>query len=220
MRLILASLFIAASLSAQGTKPRDFPAQYTAHTQLGNVWVGADFHGHYINTQKATYDTPKFLVVEVGFYAPVGKQIEIDPSQFVLNVNGRALTAQPPNLVSLVLKNPTLDEQNHLQTEAGIGPVVMTTGQPAPGPKFPGDRDPSDTTGRQPRVDTDPSRGTVDHQPVDPAEAVQSVSLEKGPRGTPVAGLLYFSWEGKLKKIKSLSLDYSSTLGTAKLELQ
>jgi hypothetical protein len=219
-RLFLSLLATAVALAAQGTRPRDFPAQYTAHVQLGNTWVGADFHGHFVNTGKATYETPLYLVVEVALFAPAGKKVNVDPAQFLLSVNGRALTPQPPSLVSLALKNPTFEEQPHLEAEGGVGGVVVSTGQPPMGPRFPGDNNPANNPVPLPKVDTDPSRGNVEHEQVDPADAAQKVALDKGQYTTPVAGLLFYAWEGKLKKTKSLKLEYSDPHGTATLDLQ
>lgn len=220
-RLFLSFLAAAAALAAQGTKPRDFPAQYTAHVQLGTTWIGADFHGHFVNTGKASYETPRYLVVEVAVFVPSGKKVDVDPTQFLLTVNGRTLMPQPPNLVSLALKNPTFEEQRpHLETEADVGDVTASTGQPPLGPRFPGDNDPANNRMPLPRVDTDPSRGSVEQEHVDPADAIRRVGLEPGRHMTPVAGLLFYAWEGKLKKIKSLRLEYSSPHGTATLDLQ
>jgi hypothetical protein len=221
-RLFLSLLAAAAALAAQGTKPRDFPAQYTAHVQLGTTWIGADFHGHIVNTPKASYETPRYLVVEVAVFAPGSKKVDIDPTQFLLTVNGRTLTPQPPNVVSLALKNPVFEEQQrpHLETEADVGGVTASTGQPPMGPRFPGDSDPANNRMQLPKVDTDPSRGSVEQEHVDPADAIRRVGLEPGQHMTPVAGLLFYAWEGKLKKIKSLKLEYSSPHGTATLDLQ
>jgi|ERR1700733_6022560 len=220
-RLFLSLLAAAAALAAQGTKPRDFPTQYTAHAQLGATWIGADFLGHFVNTPKASYETSRYLVVEVAVFAPAGKKVDVDPTQFLLTVNGRTLTPQPPNLVSLALKNPTFEEQRpHLETEAGVGGVTASTGQPPLGPRFPGDNDPANNRVQLPRVDTDPSRGSVEQEHVDPADAIRRVGLEAGQHMTPVAGLLFYAWEGKLKKIKALKLEYSSAHGTATLDLQ
>jgi hypothetical protein len=225
-RLFLSLLAAAAVLAAQGTKPRDFPTQYTAHVKLASsasgssIWVGADFHGHFVNTGSANYETPRYLVVEVALFGPTGKKVDVDPAQFLLTVNGSTLTPQPPNLVSLTLKNPAFQERPRLEAEGGVGGVTASTGQPPVSPRFPGDSDPTDNPVRLPRVDTDASRGSVQDEPVDPAEAIQRVGLDPGQHTTPIAGLLFYAWEGKLKKIKSIKLEYSGPQGKATLDLQ
>ena len=219
-RVILGVLVSAAVLMAQGTRPRDFPAQYTAHIKLGTTWLGADFHGHYANTAKASYETPKYLVVEVGIFAPPGKKVEIDPAEFVLKVNGHSLSAQPPGLVALTLKSPAYDRPSGLETEGQVGPVAVSTGQPPLGPRFPGDTNPANYPTRLPPAQTDPTLGNVQKEQLDPADEINRASLDKGAHATPIAGLLFFSWEGKLKKIKSLELEYTGPAGNTTLDLR
>src|SRR5580658_9612980 len=196
-RLFLSLLAAAAALAAQGTKPRNFPGQYTAHVQLGTTWVGADFHGHFVNTPKASYETPRYLVVEVAVFAPAGKKVDIDPTQFLLTVNGRVLTPQPPNVVSLALKNPAFEEQQrpHLETEADVGGVTASTGQPPMGPRFPGDSDPANNRMQLPKVDTDPSRGSVEQEHAYTAATSWRGWVERGEHMSPVVGLLFSTWE-------------------------
>jgi hypothetical protein len=61
------------------------------------------------------------------------------------------------------------------------------------------------------------------HVPIEVVRArqqrVQKSALPEGDRALPVAGLLFFSYTGKVEKIRTLELVYTGAAGKAELTL-
>jgi hypothetical protein len=51
-------------------------------------------------------------------------------------------------------------------------------------------------------------------------QRVLKMTMPEGDRATPVAGLIFFSYRGKVQNIKSLELLYNGPAGKATLNLQ
>ncbi len=203
----------------QGTKARDEEGKYTAHAQLSpTIKLGADFWGRVIPLEGANLRTESYLVVEVALFAPPGVKVSIDPGQFVLKANGQQLTPQSPGVVTIGMVNPEMRENRgpRLETDAGVGPVIVSTGRDPVQSRFPGDMPPNGVP--VPRRG-EPTSG-MPQEPFDAAKAVADAALPQGAHSTPISGYLFFPWSGKLKKLKQVELDYSSPLGTATLALR
>jgi hypothetical protein len=129
----------------------------------------------------------------------------ITTSAFVLRINGKEkLMAQTPGMVGAALKYP--DWQYERGVRMAAGPVII--GRPAPVERFPGDNRPAQSRipGPVPRAPTDAGSGAATAEPEDPAEVVNLTSLPEGPRRQPVSGYVFFPWQGKLTKIKTVEL--------------
>lgn len=214
--LVVASLGLARG---QGTKPLDEAAKYAAHVELSpTVKLGADFWGRVIPLDGVNLRTESYLVVEVALFAPVGAKIGIDPGHFVLKANGQLLVPQSPGVVTISMVNPEMRENRgtRVEADAGVGPVVVSSGRDPVQSRFPGDMPPNGVP-VPPR--SEPSSG-VPQETFDPAKAVADAALPRGPHSTPISGYLFFPWSGKLKRLKQVELDYSSDLGKATLLLR
>lgn len=217
---LLALLVTSLGLvSAQGTKPLPEALKYAAHVDLSpTVKLGADFWGRVIPLDGVNLRTESYLVVEVALFAPPGAKLSIDPGHFALKANGQALMPQSPGVVTIGMVNPAMRENRgpRLETDASVGPVIVSTGRDPVQARFPGDIPPNGTP-VPPRAE--PSSG-VPQEPFDAATAVAKAALPAGSHATPISGYLFFPWSGKLKKLKQLELDYTSPLGTAALTLR
>jgi hypothetical protein len=217
-RLVL--LLFAVStilLQAQGTKTRDDAAKYSTHAQVGSLGLGADFWGHYIPMESSSIKADEYLVVEVALFAPPAARVAIHPGQFVLSVNGQRLMPQPVGLVTLGIVMPDMrDRGPRLITDTTVGPITASTGRDPVQPKFPGDSNPADIP-----VPTPPKPDDgLQKEPVDLVKLVRDAALPEGTHGTPISGYLFYAWPGKLKRIKHVEVEYTSSLGTAMLTLR
>jgi hypothetical protein len=217
---MLLSIISAASLIAQGTKVRESVAAYPAQAQIGDVGIGADLIGHYLPLPHTTLYSNSYLVVEVALFAPPTEKVNISNGQFVLNINGRRLMPQSPGFVTLAYTVPDMRERTpHLEAGGGVGGVTIGTGANPTAPKFPGDPNPAD----YPRVPSRPPQSTPgdeESENADPRKAILEVALPEGAHATPISGYLFYSFEGKLKRIKHAELEYSSSHGSASLALR
>lgn len=208
MRIICLSLLACAAL-AQGTDPKPKPEDYPVHAQVGvfgqPVALGAEFMVHSFSRGEEMYVAPEFLVVEVAFYPPRETPIQVSPTQFTLQVNGKKqpLLAQTPGLVASSLNHP--EWQNRPRVLAGGGMGGIGIGTPMPGP-MPG---PQPNPPQVPR--DDPSGGLAQKPPVSAAELAVQTALPQGEFKVPVSGYLYFTYRGKVSSIKSLVLYYRDT---------
>jgi hypothetical protein len=215
LSLVAASLNL---LQAQGTKTRDDPGKYSAHAQIGSLGLGADLWGHFTPLDGVTLKTDSYLVVEVALFAPANTKVAIDAGQFVLKVNGQRLLPQSPGLVTLGNVVPDMRERGpRLETDAGVGPVLISTGRDPVQPKFPGDSNPADIP-LPPRSQT--SDDGLQKDPVDPVKAVSNAALPEGSHATPISGYLFYPYMGKLKRVKHAEIEYTSAMGTASLSLR
>jgi hypothetical protein len=216
-----AVLFAAAAaglLHAQGTKTRDDASKYSAHGQINSVSMGAALWGHYVPVDGVSFKTDEYLVVEVALFAPPSMKLDIDASQFVLTVNGQRLLPLAPGLATLRYVIPDMREPRpHLDSDAGVGPVTISTGRDPVQPKFPGDSNPANIP-LPPR--TQSSDDPLQRKPVDPVQAISNAALPEGRHGTPISGYLFYAYTGKLKRVKHVELEYNSRMGAATLSLR
>ncbi|HVN04410.1 MAG TPA: hypothetical protein VMT86_08340 [Bryobacteraceae bacterium] len=215
-RALLLLPLLAGSLAAQyGTTPKANAEAYAAHATLGGLSLGAEYMMHSFSGHGQTYIVRDYLVVEVALFCPPGTVVTPEARQFTLRVNGRnTLAPQDPEIVAVSLKHNDWGTYPH--AEAGAGPVVL--GAPQPTERFPGD------PGRMPRVptstprDADPN-GVGAQPPVTAEELVVQAALPQGEHRGPVSGYLYFSYQGKAKRIRTLELEFAGPQGDLTLPL-
>jgi hypothetical protein len=216
---------VVASLSAitpllGDTQTKDSAENYYAHARLEQgASIGADFLGKYMAVRGFSIYSDEYIFVEVALYAPAGRRVEVSNDQFTLKINGRALTPQPPGAVTLEGNFPEMTSQPQVVLQGGTESGQIEIGGPERKPRFPGD-DPAHAPSRKPPASTDPSGGQVEPKQQNPDEMVRSAELQTGTRALPISGYLFFSYEGKTKKIKHAQLEYHGPLGSAELTLR
>lgn len=215
------AIFLFATLSTgQGTKVKADAGQYFAHATLDKGYsIGADFLGKYLPVPGATVYSDEYIFVEVALFGAPGRKIDIHTGQFVLKINGRELKSRPPGMVTLEDNFPEMVARPEIVMDGGVGNGEAQVGGPETKQRFPGD-DPAHTPHRIPQASTDPSQGQVSKSGKTPDEIVKASELPEGSHALPLAGYLFFVYEGKLKKIKHAELEYTGPLGGASLTLR
>jgi len=213
--------WLAAALAGQyGTAPKAQPGDYPAHASLERLALGAEYLVHSFSGQNQTYIVRDYLVVEVALFPPKGQEFMVNAGHFALVVNGgkHPLSPQAPEFVAASLKYPDWEPHSHPQAEAGVGPVIL--GRPQPTERFPGDPQarPPQVPG-PPRAPADNPSGVERQVPVKPEDLAVQTALPEGPARNPVSGYLYFAWQGKTKRIRSLELTYEGPAGRVSIPL-
>ncbi len=184
----------------KGVPPRATPADYQAHAKAGAVTVAADFQAHAVPTPQATFDSEDYVVVEVAFFGPPDARLKLSIDDFSLRINDKKtpLTSKPFGMVFSSLKDPSWEPPESAESKSKTGI----------------------NTGGNAGQDSTP---VVVHMPFPLQRAmeqkVQKAALEQGDRALPQAGLIFFSYHGKEKGIRSLELTYSGPAGKALMKL-
>jgi hypothetical protein len=212
-------LLFSAVAFAQGTetkpKPDDYPVQAVAHVLGKPITLGAEFMVHSFSRAEESYIAPEFLVVEVALFAGKGETLHVDPSQFVLRINGKKqpLVAQGPGLVASSLTHPEWQSRGpRMQAGGGLGGIGVGVGRPRPTdipgmPPQPGTRPPNPVD-----IPQDNPSGMERREHVKPEELCVQTALPSGEFRRPVSGFLYYSYKGKVSSIKSLELVYADAV--------
>jgi hypothetical protein len=186
----------------QGMAPRAAPADYPAHAQAGAVTIAAEFKGHFVPTPAQTFTTEDYVIVEVGLFGP-GKS-QLSPDEFSIRINGKK-TPSPAQSYVLVMSSLKDPEWEPPASSKGGSKTSFTGGGGGQG------------------GGNDPPPAPV-HMPPELQHAmnlkVQKASLAEGDRPLPQAGLLYFSYRGQTKSIRTIELLYKGPAGEAKLDLE
>jgi hypothetical protein len=200
--LTIALLGVAAAQEGNPAKPlppRATPGDYRAHAPAGKVTIAADFAGHGVPTADAVYSTEDYIVVEAGIFGPPDARVNFSYKDFSLRVNGKKglLPAQPYESAFHSLKDPEWIP-------------------PDPGTKS---KNSIGTGGGQ----ADPAAAPV-KMPIGMQLAmerrVKMASLAEGERPLPEAGLLFFSYGGKIDGMHSIELIYNGAAGKVTIPLE
>jgi hypothetical protein len=183
----------------QGLAPRTSPADYPAQAKLGNITLAADFAGHGVPTTDGPLSTEDYIVVEVAFFGPAGTRLPVSFGDFSLRINNKknATPSEPYEHVGTSVKDPEWEPPE--KPDKGGNTVIGGGGN-------------NDTSKDPPRPPAELRRAW--------AQRVKKSSLADGDRALPQDGLLYFSYGGKVKSIRSLELIYAGPAGKATLDLQ
>lgn len=185
---------------AKGLPPRAAPTDYQAIAKAGPLTIGAEFAGHSVPTADGAYNTDDYVVVEVGVFGAPDARARLSHAEFTLRINGKkdGQPTVPYEMVRSSLTDPSWSppkEENKSKTTLGGagGTAVDNTQAPV-------------------------------HMPMDlrltMEQHVRTAVMLQGDRPLPQAGLLFFEFHGKTKKIRSLELIYSGPGGPATLDLQ
>lgn len=180
--------------------PRSNPIDYIAHATAGKFTIAAEFDGHAVPAEKATYTTEDFVAVEVGVYGPADGKLALSLSNFSLSIDGKKpMTPQPYELIFKSLKDPDwVPPVTKGESKGGLNAGGGEGGANEPPP--------------------------VVHMPPERQRAmelnVQNASLADGERPLPQAGLLYFRYGGKTNGLRSVDLIYAGPAGKVTIPLQ
>lgn len=199
-----------------GTTPKAGAADYPVHGNQGDVELGAEYLVHSVSSAGQTYFVPGYLVVEVALYPSKRQALDVAVSHFALRINGKkgdGLAPEAPYQVAWAVKYPNDQPQRGLQTTGQIGPIILAP--PTTQGRFPTDPQAPSTP---PAPDQNPAG--IERPPVRPTdEVVAEAALPEGRAAGPVAGHLYFAYQGKVKSLKSLELIYRGPAGQVVLRL-
>ena len=197
------------------TVPRPSPSDYPVQSSAPEATVAAEYYGRSAPAGKSEIFTGYYLVVEVALYPEGGHAVVVSPSELRLFINGAkvGLLPQSSSLVAGMLKH--YGYEHGVSGGIGVGPILVPS-QPRQGPGFPGDpTDRQPTRPKAPSPGEDPN-GEPDYDKraaADPAEALPPLDLEAGEASRPVSGYLYFFWQARTKKIRSMELRWQPSFG-------
>lgn len=199
-----ASAQASALEATKGMPPRANPVDYTAQAVAGPVTIAAEFSGHGINTPQGALTTEDYVVVELGIFGAAGSRVKLSAEDFTLRINGKKTPqpAEPFGVIRASLKDPEWEPPINTKSQSKTG--VSGSGDQGGG----GKNDPPPEPPKMPF----PERRAMEQR-------VLKMTMPEGDRATPVAGLIFFAYRGKVQNIKSLELLYSGPAGKATLNL-
>jgi len=201
-------LICCAAIALAGTDPKPKADDYDVHTRVGAISVGAEYMVHSFSGEDQTFLADDYLVVEVALFPPKGDTVKISSGEFTLGVDGRRpLTTVAPQAVVSSMQRRQWQQTRGVQAVGGVGDQVVIVGGP-PRQNPPYGQEPR-TTPRPPRVPPpDNPSGLPPAEKVTAEELVVKTALPDGDFAGPVSGFLYFPFNGKASKIKSVELHY------------
>lgn len=202
-------------IDIKGLPPRPTPADYQDQAEAGKLTIAAEFQGHAVPTLQANLTTEDYVSVEVAFFGPAGARTTLSIEDFSLRINGKkTVPALPYGAVLSNVKDPEWVPPEPVVSNEHPN-LVDRDEEKAQKPSSSGLSAGSGAGGQDPppviRVPLEVQR--VLHQ------RVQKSALPEGDRALPVAGLIFFSYSGKVQKIRTVELLYSGAAGKATLTL-
>jgi hypothetical protein len=201
MAVFIIAVLLAAGLAAQPV---------TVKLDKGFT-LTAEYLVHSLPAPEGTLVANDYLVVDVKFAGPA--PLQTSAGQFLLRINARTVI-EPDSAgdVSGSLKYPDWTQKPVVTGTAG--PVMI--GSSPTVERFPGDP----TVGHVPMPRAPEPDSPVEKAPaMSIDERVQKAAMVEGESKMPVSGLLYFPFQGKTKKIKSVELVYQGPAGRAEVKL-
>ena len=193
MRLFAALIAVAASLP--GVEIRKSAQAYPAFISIEGMDIGVEYMVTSFSAEGQTFTVDDHLLLEIGVY-PRG-ETKVDMRRFNLRINGKQVSmAQIPGMVAASVKYSDWTQKPSVQASAG--PIIL--GRPQATERFPGA--PRTPQPRREPVENDTPRP----EPVDLSELIKKWALPEGMINRPVAGYLYFPYDGKLKSIRTVEL--------------
>ena len=191
-----------AMVTCWAAAPRSHPEEYPVHVDSAPAAIGAEFLVHSLPTEKGMLLAGRYLVVEAGIYPHHHEPVAISAEQFRLIVNGRSLPdPDSAGTVSASMKYSDWEPRRGMQASGGMGPIVVGPQQPAG--RFPGDPTAPGPV-EQPTPQQDPTGAPAYEMTVD--ELVLHAALPTVTTRAPVDGCLFFHYDGKASKIRTIEL--------------
>jgi hypothetical protein len=198
--LILLPIALAFAPFAYALDARASPAEYPVQGAVTDMNVGVEYMVRSFLADHQSFTIDDYLIVETGVF-PQG-EANLDVRRFTLRINGKAvLHPQTPGMVAASVKYPDWTMRPNMQggvtTPDGRGVILGRDPQVG---RWPGD----------PRQSPPPQQRTpqiqADKEPVNYEHLINRSALPEGKFNKPLAGFLYFPYDGKLKSIKSVEL--------------
>jgi hypothetical protein len=193
-------------IEIKGMPPRPTPADYPDQAEAGKVTIAAEFQGHSVPTLQGNLTTEDYVAVETAFFGPPGTRVKLSFEDFALRINGKkTLPGQPYGVVLGNVKDPEWVPPEPEKATAKHANLTL------------GDEKEEDPKGEAkmppfpPKIPIEVQRAM--HQ------RVQKAALPEGDRALPVAGLVFFSYSGRVEKIRTIELIYTGAAGKAILTL-
>ncbi len=195
-------------MHAEGTQPKASAAEYPVQAQSGNLSIGAEYMVHSFGSGEQMYLAENYLVVEVALFPPKGERITAEAARFTLRVNGKKtlLYAQNPAMVASLLNRRDWEAPRGVAADLGVGGVNIGMGNPQ-------GRDPVTGAPERRRLPNPPRApdagapgGAEPRQREHPEELLVRTALPEDPHRGPVSGFLYFPYEGRASRLKSIDL--------------
>lgn len=221
-----AALLLAAPPAwpgAQGTPPKEKPADYPVSAAAGPLTIAADYLVRSFGREGAMFWTPDYLVVEVALFSATREPVEVAHSWFTLQINGKkqVLMSQAPGLVAASIRYSDWEMERRLEVGAGVGDTGVVLGRPTPQERFPGDGSGRRRLPPAPRAPDADDRTGLEREPARTApEMAVEAALPEGAQTLPIAGYVYFPFKGKPKSIRTLELLAATPAGAATLKLK
>jgi hypothetical protein len=221
---LLLSLAWGLPLAFGETKPREKPADYAVQANVAdNLTLTAESLARSIPVSSGVLFAEDHLVIEVAFFGPVGRRPhKFAPEDFVLLINGSKLPLLPdsPGSVAMSMRDSVFHTRPTLQASGSINNAGVLIGGRRPTIGAP-DIDQRSRGPVPPRVpeSTDRSGGVSTRETLDVPKAIEEAALLTCECKTPVAGLVFFPYRGKLKSIRKMVLRYTPQPGTTSVDL-
>jgi hypothetical protein len=202
-------------IDIKGLPPRATPADYPEQAEAGKLTLAAEFQGHAVPTLQGNLTAEDYVTVEAAFFGPAGARAKLSYEDFSLRINGKkTVPALPYGAVLANVKDPE-----------------WVPPEPVVSKEHPNLVDSAEERAQKPSSSGLKSGGGPDQDPPPiirvPLEVqrllhqrVQKAALPEGDRALPVAGLIFFSYTGKVQKIRTIELLYAGAAGKATLTLE
>jgi hypothetical protein len=192
--------------------PRSKPLDYPVRTVVPGtgIEIAAEHLGHSLPVSGGMLFAPDHLVIEVALFGSPDKPVALSPQHFSLTINGRKTPLLPdsPGSVAMSMRDSPMNIRPSLQASGSVGNAGVILGR-RPNTGIP-DIDARNRGPAPPQAPGVPGRsGAGPREEVDIPAAVTRAALADCICKTPLAGLLYFPYTGKLKSIKSMVLHYT-----------
>lgn len=203
----------ATAASASALEPRDDATAYGYSCELPGATLGITYHARSFPTPRGGYVLPMALVFEVAVYPAAEKWVRFEQQHFWLewDKSGGPNPPLEPSMLAAWLSNPDWFYSSRPRLEASAGTIGrdgrldgVVLGGPPTAPRFPGDRGEPRPAPAPPGQPPRPQQSTgLD---ANPPKLVTLFALPSTESDTPFAGYVYFSYDGKLKKLRNLNL--------------
>jgi len=206
----LAWICVAALAFAQGTDPKPKAEDYEVHAKLKQLEIGAEYMVYSFSGHGQTFLTSDHLVVEVALFPPKGTMVVASHADFSLRVDGKVLRPATPQMVAAAMQRTEWRQPRGVQGTVGMGnDEVIFGGPPRQTPPYGG----TTRTPSPPRAPEPENRsGLPPPEKVRADELVVEVALPQGEFHAPVSGFVYFPFQGKASKIRSVELIYEDAV--------
>jgi hypothetical protein len=196
---------------------RESPEAYRHSCAVDGAVIGVDYLRRSLPSPRGMQHIPGVLIFEIGAFPQPGRKLTLPASAFSLEWKGldRPETPAEPQLVlAQLLHKEWAQGSHHPHVEASAGTIDqhgrtggVIFGRPRREPRFPGDPNADPQENRpQPRSPAPNVPIGELHQDELPERIIPLYALEGDDIASPSAGLVYFLYRGKLKKLKKLIL--------------